>query len=290
MANVKCRDQNDEAERETLKKEFVWLLENEYTRKVADIKRSMEECAKKFVPVFQPVTSDKDIRPIIFRPSQTGDDSISYKVSLDGDQIWRADITIKLAGRKTHKTGIKEHSAWKLKQIQDCANYFQVAQKQFNDILQSSSAMNTPKQIQKAFGDFISTLRQAVEVLVVPQLPDVKEVYSAELRGQLKPELPEDVALFFYISSDSLVLSVLIAATTQKGNTKNAKDQTTSYGSWVGATYDVGSITYEVTGHQQVSSPVRWLQDVLAFIKDAQELAQELIDKVQTFDAYGLEE
>ena len=83
---------------------------------------------------------------------------------------------------------------------------------------------------------------------MVPQLPDVKEVYSAELRvsreggpawnerdmclpkwlgslflslsqGQLKPELPEDVALFFYISSDSLVLSVLIAATTQKGNT-----------------------------------------------------------------------
>ena len=75
---------------------------------------------------------------------------------------------------------------------------------------------------------------------------------------------------------------------------------------------DVGSIMYEVTGHQQVisvgrlcpykgggglniiiqvirgwggmiiqvSSTVRWLQDVLAFIKDAQELAQEIIDKV----------
>lgn len=39
-------------------------------------------------------------------------------------------------------------------QIQDCANYFQVAQKQFNDILQSSSAMNTPKQIQKVCVDF----------------------------------------------------------------------------------------------------------------------------------------
>eukprot|EP00731_Ephydatia_muelleri_P022549 Em0015g132a len=219
-----AENQNDEAERETLKKEFVWLLENEYTRKVADIKRSMEECAKKFVPVFQPVTSDKDIRPIIFRPSQTGDDSISYKVSLDGDQIWRATL-LSASWSKNSQDWHQGAFAWKLKQ---------------------------------AFGDFISTLRQAVEVLVVPQLPDVKEVYSAELRGQLKPELPEDVALFFYISSDSLVLSVLIAATTQKGNT--------------------------------VSSPVRWLQDVLAFIKDAQELAQELIDKVQTFDAYGLEE
>jgi len=121
------------------------------------------------------------------------------------------EITLKLPGRgnKPLRTTIKEHAPWKLKQIQDSANYFQLAQEQYHEIHTNKEALRTPEQIRKAFDNLTGSLRQAEKVLVLPQLPTMQEIYAAEMRSHLKPELPEDIALHFHISSSRLVLTIL---------------------------------------------------------------------------------
>ena len=104
----------------------------------------------------------------------------------------------------------------------------------------------------------MGSLRQAEEVLVLPRLPNMQEIYAAEMRvrwlnvsratcshfpippfpppyissplppfpffhnvpqSHLKPELPEDIALHFYISSSLLILTVFTVTQTPKSGT-----------------------------------------------------------------------
>lgn len=92
----------------------------------------------------------------------------------------------------------------------------------------------------------MGSLRQAEEVLVLPRLPNMQEIYGAEMRvrrlyvsksyladsllysppllfhvpqSHLKPELPEDIALHFYISSSLLILTVFTVTQTPKSGT-----------------------------------------------------------------------
>lgn len=66
--------------------------------------------------------------------------------------------------------------------IQDSANYFQLAQEQYHEIQTNREVLRSPEQIRKTFNKFMGTLRQAEEVLVLPQLPNMQEIYAAEMR------------------------------------------------------------------------------------------------------------
>ena len=98
------------------------------------------------------------------------------------------EITLKLPGRgsKPLKTFIKEHAAVKLRQIQDSANFFQKARDKFHEIKQSKDSLRTPEEIQESFGGLCSSLRASEEMLIVPQLPNVWELYTAENRVSLQ--------------------------------------------------------------------------------------------------------
>ena len=94
------------------------------------------------------------------------------------------EITLRLPGRghKPLKTFIKEHAAVKLRQIQDSANFFQQAQEKYHVIQQNRASLTTPEGIRRSFSDFCSSLRDAEEVLILPQLPKVQNLYTAEQR------------------------------------------------------------------------------------------------------------
>ena len=132
------------------------------------------------------------------------------------------ELTLKLPGRgsKPLRTTIKEHAPWKLKQvgtgiswpltspfclpslrpkIQDSANYFQLAQEQYRDIQANREALCSPEQISKTFNKFMGSLRQAEEVLVLPRLPNMQEIYGAEMRVRR-----------FYVSKSYLTDSPLL--------------------------------------------------------------------------------
>ena len=67
-------------------------------------------------------------------------------------------------------------------QIQDSANFFQLAQEKYAAIQQSKEDLRLPEQIQRSFSDLAASLRQAEEALVLPLLPTVQEIYTAEQR------------------------------------------------------------------------------------------------------------
>ena len=94
------------------------------------------------------------------------------------------EITLKLPGRghKPLKTFIKEHTAVKLRQIQDAANFFQQAQEKFHVLEQNSASLTTPEAIRRSFSEYCSTLGEAEKVLILPQLPNVQDLYTAEHR------------------------------------------------------------------------------------------------------------
>ena len=94
------------------------------------------------------------------------------------------EITLKLPGRgsKALKTFIKEHAAVRLRQIQDSANFFQVARDKFGAIQRGGKNLQTPDEIHQSFSGLCSSLRAAEEMLIVPQLPNVQDLYTAENR------------------------------------------------------------------------------------------------------------
>ena len=67
-------------------------------------------------------------------------------------------------------------------QIQDSANFFQLAQEKYAAIQLGKEDLRLPGQIQRTFSDLAACLRQAEEVLVLPLLPTVQEIYTAEQR------------------------------------------------------------------------------------------------------------
>ncbi|CAI8006054.1 Protein rogdi, partial [Geodia barretti] len=160
-------------------------------------------------------------------------------------------------GSKALKTFIKEHAAVKLRQIQDSANFFQLARDKFGVIRQSGESLRTPDEIHQSFSGLCSSLRAAEEMLIVPQLPNVQDLYTAENRSHMKPELPEDLALHFHISSVYLVLTVLIVAPSAKrpssGQSQRSSGVCDSDTQWIGATFEYGSNVYEVVNQLQVS-------------------------------------
>ena len=123
-------------------------------------------------------------------------------------------------------------------QIQDCANHFQIAYQQLQFIQDTQQALKTPSQLSRAFYELNTNLRKAEEVLVVPRLPSMAEIYSAEQRvrerergrkvtlfvpcssqSHFKPELPEDTFVHFHINCSQLVLTIFSVTQTSKPST-----------------------------------------------------------------------
>ena len=74
-------------------------------------------------------------------------------------------------------------------QIQDSANFFQRAQEKYEAIKESKKEFVSPEEIRTAFGDLVTSLRKAEEVLVLPRLPNIQEIYTAEQRVRKGPRL-----------------------------------------------------------------------------------------------------
>lgn len=275
-------------ENEALAKEFAWLMETEFQTKFRAIGAYIEECAKQFSVVLNP-SSGIEHRPILITAPNQGD-AVLCTATIDGDKISKADMTLKLPGRvnKPIKTSIKEHGPWKLKQIQDSANYFMKARQKYSHLQYTKDTFRRPGQIRKAFEEVAEYLRQAEGIMVLPKPTSMQEIYTTKQREQLKPDLPEDVALHFHISSANLVLTILtVTHTTRPALARPATAEMDSV-SWVGMTFDHGSNTYEVSNQIQVRAPVPWLAAVLKLLQETLEITQDLVDKVKVFETLGL--
>lgn len=270
-------------EEHTLNMEFKWLLESEFSHKLLAIQKCLEECNQKLSVVLRSSHGSSGHKILLSHPQQG--EPVTCVASVEGDKISKADITLrlpaKLGSTKPLRTSIKEHAAWRLKQIQDSANHFEIAYQKLQTIIDNTDMLSSPLLLSQAFSELCGSLRSAQQVLVVPQLPSVAEIYSAELRSHFKPELPEDTVIHFHINSYKLVLTIFSVAQINRPVNNN---NPTSSSFQIGSTFDFGTNCYEVTNQIQVQSPVPWLSTVLDLLQDAQSITQDFIDKVKVFE------
>lgn len=141
-------------------------------------------------------------------------------------------------------------------QVQDSANYFSQAQNKLKEI--KASKPIGPTHIKAAFEELAKCLRSAEEVLVLPPAISAHHIYTSEQKvrsairvvplssldipsphqNQLKPDIPEDVAIHFHISAAMLVLTILSVIPLSRGqHSSSAKhSHLSSSSSWLGST------------------------------------------------------
>ncbi|XP_065891043.1 protein rogdi homolog isoform X2 [Dysidea avara] len=294
-----------------MKKELAWLMETEIPRLAAIFDDLMKKCSIKLAPLAMPSslqTSTASTRPLLLNSQQLGD-AIKGHVTISGDKISKAEVTLKLPGRNNHrvvKTQIKEHEAWKLQQIQNACNHFTIAQTKCPSMSKKLAKLRSPKSVLQAVGEVSAIIQQSMDSLVLPVHPKIAEIFSTNRQRPLKPELPDDILLDFYISSDHLLLTVYILGQAHLPRVSHAnlpsmaqlKEQQqqqpktadkTSVGECViGTTFEHSSHTYEVTNQLQVQTPVPWLSEVLAVMEEIVEVCQEISDKIRGFDIQEL--
>lgn len=260
-----------------LTEEWVWLVKHELRAKLEAIDKHMEECTKKFTAV---TGGGSDLRSILLNSPHQSDSMLST-VTVDGDRISKAELNLKAKGHRQLRTTIKEHSPWKLKQIQDSANHFQ----RVRDLYAGLRSEDTQSQLvlRDTLEQLLSALHQTVEVLILPPITSAEQIFTSEKKSLLKPELPDDVVIHFHISAALLVLTVL-TVTVRTGQKDFKETIELDSASWVGIIFEHGNIVYEVTGQVQVQAQVPWLQSVLVLLRETLELTQDLVDKVKVFD------
>ncbi|XP_064391594.1 protein rogdi homolog [Halichondria panicea] len=259
-----------------LLKEWEWLVRTELTAKLEAIDRHLEECSKKLSPF--PIAG-AEIRPVLLSSQHQGD-NVLCTVTVDGDRISRAELNVRAPGKggRSLRTTIKEQSPWKLKQVQDSVNHFQRVRDLYASL--KSCGHSSQSCLRGCLEGLLGALLQTEAALTLPPNTTAQHIFNNNQKSVLKPELPEDVALYFHISSSLLVLTVL--AVTARGGVREMKDIESN--SWMGALFEHGSVIYEVTGQLRVSASVPWLAAVLALLRQSLELTQDLLDKVKVFD------
>lgn len=62
-----------------------------------------------------------------------------------------------------------------------------MACEKYEVVKRSKDAVRAPAEVGQLFSDLAESLRQAEEVLVLPQLPTVQNIYAAERRVRERP-------------------------------------------------------------------------------------------------------
>jgi len=175
------------------------------------------------------------------------------------------------------RTSIQSEHPWKLQQIQDAANHLQQGIAHIDNV-DRHYLFKTSDEVMHVLGNILGCLQRSRTSLIVPRKKTIDDLiksrnmvcdmyfilsfYLALLsvalnffhsQKSLNPNLPENLAISFYIQSYKLVLAVY--------QLENAH----------------GSVKYET---QQAECSVPWLNDALVLLTIALQLCQRLKDKV----------
>nr|CAG4650362.1 EOG090X0AKT [Sida crystallina] len=175
---------------ENLRQEFKWLIKNEVQKVFGQLKEILEAAARRYpVEIWENESQIRQEKYIMSTSTQTSQDQLKCILTITGDSITTADMTLKLHKHPNvvYHTTIGPDSPWRLQQIQDSGNYLRMA-------LSNLSCL--PEHPEYATADEVLT----------------------DLDGKtLTPALPSDLAVSFYLQAHKLVFAVYHL--TQSGGT-----------------------------------------------------------------------
>lgn len=157
------------------------------------------------------------------------------------------------------RTSITQDFPWKIQQVQDAANHLQQAINHIDNV-DSNYNFKSSEEVLHILSNILGALQRGRTSLVVPKKKPIDELMKSRNMKSLTPNLPEDLALSFYIQSHKLIF-----ATYQLTNNQ-------------------GTMKFEST---QAECSVPWLNEVLVLFTVALTLCQQLKDKVSFLNQWN---
>uniref|UniRef100_T1GMS1 Protein rogdi n=1 Tax=Megaselia scalaris TaxID=36166 RepID=T1GMS1_MEGSC len=149
------------------------------------------------------------------------------------------------------RTSITNDSPWKLQQVQDAANHLQQAINHIDDV-DDSYHFKTSDEVLHIIGDILGALQRGRTSLVIPKKKPIDELMKGRNMKSLSPNLPEDLAISFYLQSHKLIFAVYQLTNIQ------------------------GTMKFDSC---QAEFSVPWLNEVLVLFTVGLQLCQQLKDK-----------
>ncbi|XP_021696550.1 protein rogdi isoform X1 [Aedes aegypti] len=252
----KAMADSEKEEAVNLQVEFEWVLHEEVHSVLKQLHVILVECAHRFpVPLYGNEGKKQDKFVLTAAPEQ-----LKCVVTLTGDSITHADINFKVQRQQqqTQRTTITQDYPWKIQQVQDAANHLQQAINHIDNV-DSSYNFKTSDEVLHILGNILGALQRGRTSLVVPRKKPIDELMKSRNMKALSPNLPEDLAISFYIQSHKLIF-----------------------------------VAYQLTNFQgtmkfdscQAECSVPWLNEVLVLFTVALQLCQQLKDKISVFSQY----
>nr|CAG4649555.1 EOG090X0AKT [Scapholeberis mucronata]SVE93784.1 EOG090X0AKT [Scapholeberis mucronata] len=249
---------------ENLRKEFKWLIKNEVHKVFNQLREILEAAARRYpVEIAEVETQVRQEKYVMATSTQTSQDQLKCILTITGDSITSADMTLKLHKHPNvvYHTTISAESPWRLQQIQDSGNYLRMA---------ISSLALIPDQLEYVLAEevlndidiILNKINRARSTLAIPRKRTIDELMNSKNMKTLTPSLPSDLAVSFYLQAHKLIFAVYHL--TQAG----------------------GTVKFETL---QSESPVTWLNEVLVLLSVALHRAQQLRDKVSVFLQYPIQ-
>ncbi|XP_035905452.1 protein rogdi isoform X2 [Anopheles stephensi] len=239
-----------------LQVEFEWVLHEEVHSVLKQLHVILVECAHRFpVPLYGNEGKKQDKFVLTAAPEQ-----LKCIVTLTGDSITHADINFKVQRQQQQiqRTSITQDYPWKIQQVQDAANHLQQAINHIDNV-DGAYHFKTSDEVLHILGNILGALQRGRTSLVVPRKKPIDELMKSRNMKALSPNLPEDLAISFYIQSHKLIF-----------------------------------VAYQLTNFQgtmkfdscQAECSVPWLNEVLVLFTVALQLCQQLKDKISVFSQY----
>ncbi|KAK8397521.1 hypothetical protein O3P69_004341 [Scylla paramamosain] len=244
-----------------LQQELEWVLNEEVPRVFNLIMQVLKEGAGHFpMPLCGSDAPVKQEKFIMSTAAHSTQDQVKCVVTVTGDTISQADINMKAAKHQhqVHRTSVTPDAPWRIQQIQDAANFLQMAM-QFLQGLGVKASLRTSSETLNILCQLIKLLQKGRSSLLIPRKKTIDDLLSSRNMKSLTPPLPGDIAISFYLQAHKLVLAVYHLSSTS------------------------GTMKFESV---QAECSMPWLTPVLVCFTTALHLAHQLRDKIAVFSQF----
>jgi len=256
------------ASRTGLKQQLTWLVEMAKSADEAEfdwlLKVDVEATIAQLIQILTDCTAGISKTPKqynLFYCSQNQLDVIRISTTLEGFKITNADINIKLSSKhpmQTIKTCIKETPnnpfCWRLHQVQDATNHLGNA----IDLLKStSSRLRSLEEVLQLINDVMNSLQRSRSSLLIPRKRTIEELQHSQNMQSIRPALPLDHSISFYVQAHNLVCSVYQLSQNNSGP--------------------------QIRAEYQAETSIPFLSEVLVFLSLGLQTCQQMKDKLQIF-------
>ncbi|PAA48567.1 hypothetical protein BOX15_Mlig022467g1 [Macrostomum lignano] len=231
--------------------ELAWLLEREYIATLQQLQVIVDQSEKKLA---QPASK------FLFTPNEQC--SLKAVVTLNGDEITEADISVESPFKQFYRCGIAEGSSYKLQQLIGCGSTLQAAKlciQQACEVGCQSEPARTLETLDRIF----ACLKSARDHVVLPQKKSVEELAHSRHKEVFHPPVPNDMSLSMYVSGRRLVLAVYFLH------------------------YNTRTKSYDISGRYHGQAVVPWLNDLLLHLSRAMLTVAQLIEKLRQLQLSG---